>query len=384
MGQTESAPSNTLKHIEWMWKSNLDPWSKTEPEEWSHYSDAENLIIEEAYSSKQPTVLIDDYCIDFKHDVQISSDDPNNQRSVKRVVRNREDKHLREERFVDAPINPKRPYGGQYGWVSPFMVEVRRHLGLKPEQLPSKNSKLIPILVNKAAAGIIEEGQQIGKRREATKLAKMLLEKKNKNVKEVWQCCAYLYSLDSFLYKKLNEAMRLVGDGQKEDVWRNKVKTLEPFALLLWDDPFNTRLKTNITLYRGAQLSQEQIASYAAMAKNPKEYRSFQSYSSCSRNREKAENFGNALFIMEVVFAFITDLSPFSEYPGEEEELVTPGVCFSVQRLEFDKKTKKHLIRLKLRQRFSSKYSEHPSTCVPHREEGYSRSKSSITVQKHQ
>ena len=185
----------------------------------------------------------------------------------------------------------------------------------------------------------------------------MLREKKGKEMKEVWPCCAYLYSLETFLYKKLNEAMRLVGDGEKEEVWRNKVKTLGPFGLLLWDDPFNTRMKTDITLYRGATLSEEQIAKYGEMAKGSDDYRSFQAYTSCSRNRQKAEKFGNALFIMEVVFAFIADLSHLSEYAAEEEELVTPGVCFSVQRLEFDREINKHLIYLKLRQRFSSKYS---------------------------
>ena len=355
MGQTGSAPSNTLKHVEWMWKSNPDPWSKTEPEEWSHYSDVENLIIEGAFSAKEPKVLIDDYCIDFDQQVQISNYDPNKQRPVKRMVRNREDKHLREERFVDAPIHGKRPFGGEYGWVSPFIIEVRRYLGLKPEQLPSKDGSLIPILVEKAARGIIEEGKQIGRPREAAHLANALLKMKNKSMKKVWPCCAYLYSLEGFLYKKLNEAMRLVGDKEKEDVWRNKVQTLGPFGLLLWDDPFNTRLKTDIMLYRGATLSEEQIASYAAMANNPEEYRSFQAYTSCSRNRQKAEQFGNALFIMEVICAFIADLSHLSEYADEEEELVTPGVCFSVQRLEFDQKINKHLIYLKLRQRFSRK-----------------------------
>ena len=223
MGQTGSAPSNTLKHVEWMWKSNPDPFDKTQPEEWSHYSDVENLIIEEAFSTKQHKVLIDDYCIDFDKKVQISKNDPDKQRHVKRMVRNREDKHLREERFVDAPIHGKRPFGGAYGWVSPFIVEVRRHLCLQPEQLPSKDPTLIPILVEKAALGIIEEGNQIGRPREAEHLAKALLKMKGKKMKEVWQCCAYLYSLEGFLYKKLNEAMRLVGDGEKEEVWRNKV-----------------------------------------------------------------------------------------------------------------------------------------------------------------
>ncbi|CAF5124156.1 unnamed protein product, partial [Rotaria sp. Silwood1] len=161
--------------------------------------------------------------------------------------------------------------------------------------------------IEQAARGIIEEGKHIGKEREAEKLAKMLREKKNAGMEEVWKCCAYLYTLESFLYKTLNAAMRLVGDKEHEQVWRRKVRTLGPFSLLLWDDPFNTKLTTEKTLYRGAELTKEQIASYEEMAKD-KTYGSFQAYTSSSRNRKKAEEFGNTLFIMEVFIAFIADL----------------------------------------------------------------------------
>jgi hypothetical protein len=102
-------------------------------------------------------------------------------------------------------------------------------------------------------------------------------------------------------------------------------------------------------------LKPEQIATYEEMAKNKYEYGSFQGFSSCRRNRKKAEKFGNTLFIMKVLFAFTADLRGLSEYPNEEEELITPGVCFRVLRVEFDRKTNKHLIYLELRQRFNGK-----------------------------
>ncbi|CAF3740358.1 unnamed protein product [Rotaria sp. Silwood1] len=355
---TPTAPSNSLKNIEWMWQSNSSPFSKSEPAKWSHYSDIENLIIERAFSSKQPRAILDDYYIDFKDNLQISNVDNNKQRPVKRVVRKREDKHLREERFMDLPVASGRSYGGEYGWVSPFIIEVRRQLSLDPEKLPSKNPDMVPMLVEKAACGIIEEGQHIGKQKEAEELVNMLREQKNKGMIEVWKRCAYLYSLESFLYKTLNATMRLVGDKKHEKVWRSKIRTLGPFCLLLWDDPFNKKVKKNVTLYRGAQLEAEQIATYKEMVKHSDEYRSFQAFTSCSRNRQKAEQFGNTLFIMNVLFAFMADLSTFSEYSGEEEELVMPGVCFRVQRVEFDLKTSKHLIYLELRQRWSSKWEQ--------------------------
>ncbi|CAF2719721.1 unnamed protein product [Rotaria sp. Silwood2] len=256
---------------------------------------------------------------------------------------------------MDLPVGKGRSFGGEYGWVSPFVIEVRRDLKLEPNDLPSKKPNMIPMLVEKAARGIIEEGKHIGKEREAERLAKMLGEKKNAGMEEVWKCCAYLYTLESFLYKALNAAMRLVGEKDHEQVWRSKVRTLGPFCLLLWDDPFNTQLTTKKTLYRGATLTKEQISAYEEMGKDDKAFGSFQAYTACSRNREKAEEFGNTLFIMEVLIAFIADLSPLSEYSNEEEELVTPGVCFRVKNVEFDREKGKHLIHLRLRQRFSRK-----------------------------
>ncbi|CAF5114198.1 unnamed protein product, partial [Rotaria sp. Silwood1] len=169
------------------------------------------------------------------------------------------------------------------------------------------------MLVEKAAEGIIKEGKYIRKEEEAKELANMLKEKKNQGIEEVWKCCAYLYSLESFLYKTLNTAMRLVGDKDHEEVWRSKVRTLGPFCLLLWDDPFNKRAKANKTLYRGANLNGEQIAKYEEMTKHSNMYGSFQAFTSCSRNRKKAEEFGNTLFIMKIVIAFTADLVDLSE-----------------------------------------------------------------------
>ncbi|CAF1178330.1 unnamed protein product [Adineta steineri] len=341
-----------------MWQANPNPWSKSEPAKWSHYSDVENLIIEEMFSRNQPRAIFDRYYIDFKHMIQTFNDDHHKQRPVKRVECNKEHKHLREERFMIAPITAKRSAGGEYGWISPFIIEVRRDLGLKKNQLPSKDEKLIPELVEKAALGIIEEGTQIERRCEAEKLANLLREKKYKKFKEVWEHCAYLYSLESFLYKSLNEAMRSVGKKEHEQLWRSKIRTLGPFSLLLWDDPINKKVKRDTNLYRGAELKPEDIAMYKDLVKNPDEYRSFQAFTSCSRNRARAEGFGNTLFIIKVLFAFTADISSISQYKEEEEELVTPGVCFCVQNVQFDSKTNKHLITLQLIQRWSSKCEE--------------------------
>ncbi|CAF2931340.1 unnamed protein product [Rotaria sp. Silwood2] len=125
------------------------------------------------------------------------------------------------------PSAPKRPVGGEYGWVSPFIVAVRKYLKLDPEQLPSKDKTIVSTIVETAAAGIIEEGKNIGKLYEGNKLAEILLEKKNQEINQVWTCCAYLYSMESFLYKNLDEAMRLIGSSDHEKVWEKYYKHLD-------------------------------------------------------------------------------------------------------------------------------------------------------------
>lgn len=356
MGNKESSIPQSPQRIEWQWQSNPNPWSKTEPSQWTRYGDVHNMIIEDALKSKQPIATLDGHYIDFKRNVQILFKDSSKQRPVRRLVCGKDDRYVREERFSFDPISPKRPFGGEYGWVSPFIIEVRRELGLRKDQLPSKDPTIIPMLVDKAAQGIVEEGQLLNKTEEAKKIAELLLAKKNAGVNEVWCCCAHLYTLESFLFKKINEVMRLIGDDKHEKMWRSKLRTLGPFCLLLWDDPFNQRVRTKITLYRGTTLTEEQIATYRHMADNPNEYRSFQAFTSSSRDRMGAESFGNVLFIMNVLFAFIADVSSLSEFKEEEEELIMPGVCFSVEKVHFDQNKKKHLIYLTLRQRFSSEH----------------------------
>ncbi|CAF4723536.1 unnamed protein product, partial [Rotaria sp. Silwood2] len=174
---------------------------------------------------------------------------------------------------------------------------------------------MVLMIVEKAAAGIIEEGKLLGKKFEGEQLAKMLLEEKDAGIEEIWKRCAYLYSLESYLYKKLNETMRLIGSTEHEQEWRSKIPTLGPFCLLLWDNPFNDKTtKRGTVIYRGAKLTDDLILAFKNdSSKEDKPLRSFQSFTSCSRNRAKAEPFGNVLFIMTVKHAFSVDLKQFSK-----------------------------------------------------------------------
>jgi hypothetical protein len=355
-GASSSDPS---QRVQWMWNASADPFSKSDRADWRLYSDVENMIIEEAFFAGKTRATLDNYYIDVKHNLQISDKDSNQQRPVKRVVGNRDDQRLRAERFTSNPVASDGPYDSLYGFILPFIQEVVKYMNLTREKLPSKNKKAVPMIVEKAAQGIIEEGKKIGKQREAEKIAKHLMEKRKAGRKEIWKCCAYLYSLESFLYKMLNQTMGSIGSKDHEQVWRSKIGTLGPFCLLLLDNPFNNKIaEPGTIIYRGAELSDDFIAVFKDdCSKVPKPLRSFQAFTSCTRNRNKAENSGNTnvLFIMKLQLAFTVNLTKLSEYPHEEEELLFPGVCFTIDQIEFEKNTNKHLIYITLQQQHDSK-----------------------------
>lgn len=345
------------KRIQWMWNANDDPFAQSESIEWQPYSDVENMIIEEAFQAGKTHVLLDSYSIDFKNKIQILDADHNKQRPITRVIHDKNNAPLRADRFTYTAINAERPFADQYGWISPFIRATVKYLNITKDHLPSKDATVVPMIVEKAAAGIIIEGRKIGKRHEAEKIAEKLREKRHCGIQEVWKCCAKLYTMDSFLYRRLNETMRLIGDKNHEQRWREQARTLGPFCLLLWDNPFSDETATRgKILYRGATLSNEQIEIFKKDCfKKDKIIRSFQSFTSCSRDQDFAKQFGNVLFIMTVKHAFSANIKEYSEYPYEEEELVSPGVCFTVEHVQFNQKSRKHEIYLNLIQQFSRK-----------------------------
>jgi hypothetical protein len=64
---------------------------------------------------------------------RIADNNLNKPRPIKRVVGGRNETRLREASFIHHPITQGSLYGGQYGWVSPFIIEVRKCLNLQVE-----------------------------------------------------------------------------------------------------------------------------------------------------------------------------------------------------------------------------------------------------------
>ena len=75
----------TSESVEWLWLSNLNPYSFTEEPEWSSYSPEESELIEEAYQAKREKARLNHYYIDFANLEQVRRDDSSKRRPVKRI-----------------------------------------------------------------------------------------------------------------------------------------------------------------------------------------------------------------------------------------------------------------------------------------------------------
>lgn len=158
---------------------------------------------------------------------------------------------------------------------------------------------------------------------------------------EICACAVRLYSAESFLYKLLNSTMR------NNDY--TKVDTLGPFCFLLFHYVSNNiESDKDQVRYRGMQLTDEMLNEYKAAIGQLVRWPAF---TSTTKNREVAEQFGNTLFIITVKYyemlrQELSDISSLSLYSEEEEVLLGPQSEFEVTKIEYNAVSKKQLIYL--------------------------------------
>ncbi len=88
-------------------------------------------------------------------------------------------------------------------------------------------------LTERAIQGIIKEGELIQKWSETEQLVEDLSRVKNMSLNIIQVCCVNLDTRDTFLYRILNRAMQSAAEENQIPLWKNKIETLGPFALLL-------------------------------------------------------------------------------------------------------------------------------------------------------
>jgi hypothetical protein len=229
-------------------------------------------------------------------------------------------------------------------------------------------------LSGKVAEGIIDEGWKMNEIEIAKKMADQINQVKDGTENEIWECFIRLYCMDSFLYRRLNEIMRQAADQPDMKLWESSIPIFGSFAYVLWRDGPVCTIK-DMTVYRGICLTDEDLEQYQKNCPNIKDSRlqkgnnsfdlkkpkfysssikdkyierrtfSFPAFTSTSRCRSKAEQFGNSLLIIKINKFSGWDVSCYSEF-NEEEHLLKPGLRFWIQSCIFDEIKNKWIIHL--------------------------------------
>ncbi|CAF2518672.1 unnamed protein product [Rotaria sp. Silwood2] len=348
----------------WSWKSNKNPWSLKEPDEWTPFSSINNSQIEQAFLAKRNEIIIDrNYKIDFTAFIQTNIIDPDKQRPIRRCSN---DKciisHYRRERFnfvqpIEYSITNDTPYHGST-FITDWLVMFTK------ATLKIKLSQLIDALIN----GILIEGEIAGSLDQAQHLTKEIRTIKKKTIESLQQCCARLYTKPCFLFKVVNETLR--------DNDHTKLTTLGPFCYLLFnyigeqhDDYLSIRKQVKqfikskkhyqfITVYRGEELALNEIDKYQQAVGKDFSYK-WSSFISTSKSRQVAEMYAsNVLYVIEIQRKLSSDqyvdLSPFSYVTEEEEILLRPGVRLKIVKYEFDSRTKRYIFYVQILPSFIS------------------------------
>lgn len=342
---------NSVPSVIWVWKTNKnDPWYFPEKEEmvtdtWTSYSNIETAKLEKKYQEKAKEAIFNDYRIDFKHFVQISNWNEKRERLVKRIAcktrqQTNENGSQGNQRLLPTPLLPIKSFG-EWGKNGPlcFLLDVMSYFDLNSSSL--QNESIRRQMVEKAAEGLIIEGVENGQ-----EMAQELISIKHGTLEQVGKKCAFLYTKENFLYRKINECMRFDGDPEKSKILWSKVNTLGPFALLLSAFPEHGS-KDKMTVYRSVNLSEDMIDQYREV-EGSTDHMVLPAFTSTSRNQALAEFYdGNVLFKIDIIpYHDAIDVSSYSNFTEEEEMLLNCYFSFSIQSCTFDIRNEKWTIHL--------------------------------------
>ncbi|CAF2814998.1 unnamed protein product [Rotaria sp. Silwood2] len=326
------AKSNVLTNGQVTWIYKVENGSNFS---WLQFGDIEKEIIEKAFINHEKKVQLDRCLVDLDENVRINKQDSSSRMPIKRCVDFSSDyTALRPERF-SAPQKLAKSFSDWTSNDRRFINEWKR-----------QNRRLsMNELLEQAADGIIKEGINSGEPIEAKWIADELQLLKNKSNEEIEKRVVSIYTRESFLYRLVNITLR------ENDL--SKLHNLGAFCWLLFHCDCSSTF-SNLgyagKLYRGAQLDKDTIESYKLAIGLVKTWDAF---SSTSKNRKKAETFGNTLFIISLAKSTKyrysgMDISSLSCYQDEEEVLIRASRNFLVDTVEQDSVTGKYLIYLSL------------------------------------
>ena len=386
----------TVSKVKWQWKSNSDPWSKTEEPQWASYSLENNYLIEKAYFEKRKEVHLEDYIISIEHMVQKKKGMIIFQRPIRRINCEDDDDEMdiRSERHFEAelPKSINKIFGSLAHFISFFSKRNPEILDLtkkfetveKSNDLSGLNKDILPQLIGcleeellKPIEGLLNnhsisdcEKKTLMRKKTRHEALILLFKKDFESFEEFYGMILRSYTMSTDLYLNLNKYLR-------NESW-SAIDNLLPSAICLCKAFFSLKVGRNlqakgnsIILYRGTALDELALSSYQGEAVS--KFFSWNSVTSTSTSREMAENFMYlsaeienkrypVLFIIEIPLAdehieseYLKwiDIHQYSAQPKEDEVILPPGSAFQLEQISRDE-NKRTTIKIKLKHELES------------------------------
>ena len=384
-------PEVALK-IQWQWKSNPDPWSKTEEPQWESYSPEHNYLLEKASYEKKNIVDLGNYVISIQHMLQTKKGNITSQRSIRRKVYDEEEEeeeeevNLRSERYFETelPKSINKVFGNLRHFISFFSRRNPEILGFtkqfqefeRTNDLEGLNKTICPQLIccleeellkpiedqlkDHSVSVIQKKSKQKSKERHEKLIS--LFKKNFASFEEFYGLILKSYTMNTGLYMSLNKYLR-------NESW-GAIDSLLPYAVCLCKAFFSLKVsqkdekKSSIILYRGTGLDELALSSYHCQKAS--RFFSWNSVTSTSTNRKMAERFMYAsakieqkkypvLFVIEIPLVDFEseylkwiDIRQYSAIPNEDEVILAPGSVFEIEQISIDQ-DKRTTIQIKLK-----------------------------------
>ena len=360
---------------QWQWQSNHNPWCKPRKRKWTSYPPRENYLIEKAYYEQKETI-IGDYVVDPLRKIQKRNDNSYAQRPVRRVRQFDIEDYERSERYfeTETPKTLNQLFGSLQDLVCflskrnhKILEFTERYKRIEEENdLETLNKEIVPELrtclqeelkkldlneVTKEPRSLlyIKIKEKIDKRNQELI---SIFHKEFQSLNEFYACVLKAYTMNAFLYQKLNQYLRNDDWITHDNLLAYTFCVCKAFFNLKKNPNSNEKLlmqtlkeSETLKLYRGTALDESSLSHYNVKRQR---YFSWNAVTSTTTNRDIAKHFMYqsadiakkkypVLFIIDVPILKVElgylrflEVRSCSAQPQEDEVILPPGSAFEI------------------------------------------------------
>lgn len=379
-------PNLDEKDLQFFWKYNKDPWDPNEEEQWSPYDLEDQCILSDAYKEyikdkSQDAVNLNsssDYYINLSHMVQISKKNKNNQRPVIRCHPNNVTNIVRPHRFDTAKYHANDIH-------TQVQIKILHQKQIKDDYEPSpvlnkteskkKEKKIIFFNVFNGYPIKLEIDQKLCFFKDKYEIRITLEELKTileheiqslepqfvvvdsftsyqTEIQQIWNATSFfttivqLYSIEGYLYKKLNEYLRTF---DSKNFFKIKYYYICLLASFSYYSQTNIFPKPNpngdIILYRGSNFSHNEHQEFIKKGSKIQVFYDFLLTSIGEQSVHKSffnKNSTNKQYLWKIKipsYLIINESYNFaqipsiSRYEGQEVVLLKSGAVISIDHI---------------------------------------------------